>query len=398
MEATVSPKVERKMVYCGANTASFQSASKDLKELAELEIKPERVRRATLRSGHARCKLACLIAEAFVAKSIPDRRDGPANSRPPELAVVMSDGGRYQRFDRSLKQTENPESFWKESRVGVLLSMKPRSHSEDPVPELPDFLKDVSIAKKLSAIGKVAGENPDSTSEATSTDPPWEHPDLLSKDVVASGKSWKEFGPQLASTAWHAGFYKSVHRVFVSDGSSAIEGMQAEWFSGFTSILDLMHALSYCLAAARALSSNSEESWAYYLRFATAIWEGRVADVISELLEHQRRLGLPITGVSENDPREIVRQAIVYYQNHGHRMKYPEYRKKGYPLTSSLMESTVKQINKRVKGSEKFWSTNGSEALLRLRADYLSDSRPMDEHWKNVQNLANGCRNYTQAT
>ena len=40
------------------------------------------------------------------------------------------------------------------------------------------------------------------------------------------------------------------------------------------------------------------------------------------------------------------------------------------------MESMVKQINQRVKGTEKFWSEEGSEAVLQLRADHLSDGEP----------------------
>jgi len=33
---------------------------------------------------------------------------------------------------------------------------------------------------------------------------------------------------------------------------------------------------------------------------------------------------------------------------------------------SSLVESVVKQVNRRVKGSEKFWSEEGAEAILQL--------------------------------
>jgi hypothetical protein len=32
---------------------------------------------------------------------------------------------------------------------------------------------------------------------------------MLSKEVVASGKNWKEFGPMVASSAWYAGFFKA---------------------------------------------------------------------------------------------------------------------------------------------------------------------------------------------
>jgi len=72
----------------------------------------------------------------------------------------------------------------------------------------------------------------------------------------------------------------------------------------------------------------------------------------------------------------------------------PLYRQKGYPLTSSIMESTVKQVSRRIKGTEKFWSSEGGEAVLQLRGDYLSDSEPMDAHWRRATTNANGFRAY----
>ena len=49
----------------------------------------------------------------------------------------------------------------------------------------------------------------------------------------------------------------------------------------------------------------------------------------------------------------------------------------GRPITSAHRESTVKLLNRRVKGSEKYWTERGAEALLQLRADHLSTSQPM---------------------
>ena len=53
---------------------------------------------------------------------------------------------------------------------------------------------------------------------------------------------------------------------------------------------------------------------------------GKVDEVIVELQSHQDRMGEPPAGASENDAREIVRRARVYYGNHRSRMNYPEYR------------------------------------------------------------------------
>jgi len=48
-------------------------------------------------------------------------------------------------------------------------------------------------------------------------------------------------------------------------------------------------------------------------------------------------------------------------------------------LLSSRVDVPLKEINKRVKGSEKFWVRAGAEAILQIRAAYLSqDGRDRD--------------------
>ncbi len=102
--------------------------------------------------------------------------------------------------------------------------------------------------------------------------------------------------------------------------------------------------------------------------------------------------------VSPTDPRKRVDRALTYYEYHRSRMNYPEYRRLGLPLTSSHIESTIKQINRRVKGTEKFWSPLTSEAVLQLRADYLSDSAPLVPFWLRHQIRQTGANAYIQAT
>ena len=57
----------------------------------------------------------------------------------------------------------------------------------------------------------------------------------------------------------------------------------------------------------------------------------------------------------------------------------------------------MKQFNQRVKGTEKFWTEAGAEALLQLRADYLGPTTVLDEFWKDRQDDATGQNNYTLA-
>ena len=46
----------------------------------------------------------------------------------------------------------------------------------------------------------------------------------------------------------------------------------------------------------------------------------------------------------------------------------------GLPVTTAWMESLVKEINYRVKGTEMFWNNpSGAEAILQIRAAALSE-------------------------
>ncbi len=73
-------------------------------------------------------------------------------------------------------------------------------------------------------------------------------------------------------------------------------------------------------------------------------------------------------------------------------MRYDEYRREGLPITSCYIESTVKQMNARVKRTGKFWSPRGGEALLQLRADYLSDNDSIPQFWSRRQRQQTGRR------
>ena len=167
-------------------------------------------------------------------------------------------------------------------------------------------------------------------------------------------------------------------------------------FSHYTSVLDILHGLSYSLAAARAISGDEARAEKQYDAWAEKIWQGRVEDVIDELIAYGAKFDDPPADARSDDPREVIRVSRVLYENHAGRMDCPEYRRQGFPLTSSLMESTVKQVSRRVKGTEKFWSSTGGEAMLRLRGEYLSDDKPIANYWADRPRHASGTRAYRQ--
>ena len=110
------------------------------------------------------------------------------------------------------------------------------------------------------------------------------------------------------------------------------------------------------------------------------MWSGEVDRILEQLAEKQAALGPPREGDAETSPPQRVADALRYLSNQRARMNYPEYRRQGLPITSSHVESTIKRINRRVKGTEKFWD-QGAEPLLHLAADYISPPEAMDEFW-----------------
>jgi hypothetical protein len=187
-----------------------------------------------------------------------------------------------------------------------------------------------------------------------------------------------------------------VRKAFVADGASANWTIQKRWFSDYVAILDFIHALSYVFAAAMT-GRGFRAGWNAYTTWIQMVWSGCVEQVIAAIQVRQSELGAPKEPDGETSPRRIVAEALTYLQNNKDSMRYDEYRKAGLPITSSHMESTVKMFNRRVKGTEKFWSEDGAEAILQLRADHLSETEPLKTYWENRQAMATGQRRYRRS-
>jgi hypothetical protein len=395
---TFSPAVLRKVVYAGSHASSFQQASKDLREEAELEISEQRIMRATKRIGHERREQRDAAVEAWGKLPLPERQHSP-RPQVPQVACVEADGGRLQIRDRKATEEERQAtkraSFWREDKVGCLLSMTSMVSQEDPCPEIPLVFVDPRRMRKISREIKgfcVPDEEEPACSEAVSQQRPGQ-PEVLVRSVVATREDVHAFGRMLAVAAWQRGFAAAPRKAFVADGQDAIWTVWRDYFSLSTPILDFIHAICYVFAAAVA-GRRLRESWPIYCQWAQWTWSGQVQLVIEALRARQQELGLPEKDESEETPRSKVASALRYLENQKSRMHYDQYRREGLPITSSHIESTIKQINRRVKGTEKFWSEGGAEALLQLGADYLSDTDPMPAFWRDRPNHATGQRRY----
>ena len=384
-------------MYAGTQATSFPQGSRDLKELAELEVSAERVRRAAERIGAERVAERDAQVAVYEALPIPARRTVPADQPTPAVACVQMDGGRLQFFDRAEPQRNEDDTFWREMKVGCLWSMTSQVSAEDPCPQLPAaFVDPVRMQRMVREIKGFSG--PDASGEddqESRVDERPGRPQPLARSVVASRHDVETFGKLLVSEAYQRRFPGAPRKAFVADGSDANWGVWRRHFSNYVPILDFIHALTYVYAAAMA-GNALKEGWRAYRQWAQWVWSGQVDRVIAALEIRRQELGEPTKETPKTAPSAIVATSLGYLRNQRSRMDYPEYRRQGLPITSTYVESTVKQINRRMKGTEKFWS-HGVEPMLTLVADHLSDTPTLARFWRNRPHRLTGSRCHKSA-
>jgi hypothetical protein len=311
---------------------------------------------------------------------------------PPQLAVVECDGGRIRtREPGHGPGVHRTGEGWREDKNACLIRSLRTVSQCDPQPDPPaSFCDPKHVAKiaeteALSVAAVVPKDGAADSEDKAPAEPPtspaaWQ-PKRLVRTVLSSLAKSKIFGGQMAREAKRRRFYEAQAKAFLGDGLPWNWSIWKKHFSDFTPILDFIHVLSYLFVAAKAVHAVASDAWDQYLTWMRGCWRGEVTQVLEELRHWQTKLGSPPEDASETDPRAILAKTITYLENNQPRMHYPEYRQQGFPITTAWMESLVKEINYRVKGTEMFWNDpEGAEAILQVRAAALSDDGRLERH------------------
>lgn len=291
---------------------------------------------------------------------------------PPQTAVVQCDGGRIMtRAPGAAPGVHEPA--WKETKCAGLFRMTHHTFDSDPQPRLPPAFRD---RQKVAELAEKAAPQPScERAEETADAPRPARPKPLHRTVLASMANSRVFGEQMAREAKRRRFDEATSRAFLGDGLPWNWSIHAAHFATYTPILDFIHVVSYLYQAALVLSDDEREAWGLYERWAGACWRGEGNAVVGAIAASLAAAGIHVD--EPCDAEHPLYEAFVarrYLEKNLTRMKYPEYRCAGLPVTSSLMESIVKQINMRTKGTEMFWSRGaGAEAILQIRAAVLCD-------------------------
>jgi hypothetical protein len=419
----VTPRAWRKISWAYGHHKSGKLAAAALGELLEWSIDERQVHRLAQRAAQEiQQELQQQVADweqqqADRLLTEPPPRSAAAPPNAPQVVAVEMDGGRFRaRAEDAGHGVFQPH--WREMKVANLLRLQSIEHACDPHPELPPvFLDRPKVQKLVKQLHAQHGSGPSAesgaeepqkapenavetaiaeilradeptavtaqeSSAAAAQGPPalppgasdsW-RPQRLLRTCVASQQGVESFGPLLAAEAAARGFHDALRKAFVGDGGKENWSLQARYFPRFVAILDFIHLLSYVYHVAMCVGRNADDGWEHYQRWILAVWQGHSANVLLEWQALAQQHNVPTSPLPLSDPRHALQRGVTYLHNNLSRTDYPRYRRLGLPVTSTLVESLIKEFNHRVKGTEKFWDDpGGAEAILTLRAALLSE-------------------------
>ena len=397
-----SPAILHKIVGTAAEVKSHQLAAKVLQLVGEFSISGRHINRLTEAIGTELAEQRDRATEDYV-----HHRRQPTTAPAPALVSISLDGGRL--MTRATGQGVGVhQQQWKEDKVACLLTLQGATFAADPHPEPPQCFLDAPTVDKLVRdiqahhgprqenelpqlaelrLGKetIPAVTPTATPAAAGPKQPEWPPKRTpaARTCVATLQGCAAFGKMVAAEAYRRNFPAAKRGALLGDGGAWIWGLHRKWFSWLTPVADFVHPLTYLYVTATVLAASVPERWQLYVAWLTQCWQGRVHEVTAELEIRLEALG-PYPGPGPppaTDPREALQRTITYLRNNHERMSYTDYRRQGLPVTSSAVESLIKEFNYRVKGTEKFWDNpEGAEAILQVRAAALSDDNRLATH------------------
>jgi hypothetical protein len=177
---------------------------------------------------------------------------------------------------------------------------------------------------------------------------------------------------QSAKSRIHAG---TEEKLALMDGEIALKNRSREFLVDWPEALDITHAVEKLRIAGQLHHGDRPTAREYGRERLMLLLEGKVGDVIEDF-----EVALEDGTLSEAKAEVLSSKALGYYRNNRDRMAYDQHLAKGLPIASGVIESTCNSlINIRMEGPGMFWSTDGAEAILKLRGVFLDEL--WDEFW-----------------
>jgi hypothetical protein len=171
--------------------------------------------------------------------------------------------------------------------------------------------------------------------------------------------------------------------VVLCDGKTALwNNIEADpLYDGATQILDFFHTVEHLSRAAEAIFGKKEQAATrWHAKYRALLLEDPDAldSVLRSLRYYRKRLR------SGSERHRVVQRVIRYYGRNRERMRYADFRARGLPIGSGVVEAACKCIvNSRLKRSGMRWTRDGGQHVLNLRVRVQSGE--WDAFWNEYQ-------------
>lgn len=229
-------------------------------------------------------------------------------------------------------------------------------------------------------------------------------PELHTTDVtylVAVNETAEAFAKRVLVEGYRRGWDRAKLVVVLGDGAAWIwkhistqvpEGAQK------LEVVDFYHASEHLWAVGQALWGEKTAATKLWVEACLdELLNGQVQTVLDKIERQWVATGMArdqLTCLGEEkaqdlpEPKKTIRETWTYFRNNQERMHYDEYRQQGLFIGSGTVESACKRlVGARAKQSGMRWGQTGAQAVLQVRALFLSDRDRWDQFWANRQPL-----------
>jgi hypothetical protein len=298
------------LICRSAAREAFVHASEDFKAYTGLDVEARQFQRLGLRVGQ--------MAEAFL------RTDhGPATATPPRSYVLVDGTGAPLR---------HPELV---GRKGKGLDGKAQTHE----------VKVAALFTEHPRAGKDPWRDRDSTS------------------YVSTDERCGPFG-EMVRAEYIRRFAGQPETIALGDGAAWIWELFRVHFPWATQIVDFHHGVEHIGTLAELVHPRDSAPWKKLRRKWTGkLWKGKIDALLASA-----RSAIP------SRKRKAGEKALAYFEVNRQRMRYDQFRAKGYFIGSGVVEAACKTlVGQRFKCSGMHWSRRGLKYLLAIRTTLLSN-------------------------
>jgi hypothetical protein len=196
---------------------------------------------------------------------------------------------------------------------------------------------------------------------------------IRDKEYVATMSSRKKFVDLLYSSYCKKVGNSEHELVILGDGAKWIWSMADYLYPNAIQILDFYHVSEYVWKVAREAFPDNEKLQKEWVNIQ---------------LEHLRnseseKLDLDKFNINSDELKKAIKNLKTYLKNNKNRIDYKSYIERGLMIGSGVIESSNKKVvGQRLKQSGMFWSKEGANSVMTLRACLLSSSKNWENFWK----------------